>query len=91
MYPFMVVIANTVYFLISALQILMLIRAVMSWFPIDEDGTFYRFIHICTEPMITPVRTLLEKLNLFQNIPIDISFFITFMILSVIQLILPIL
>lgn len=89
MYPLMVMIANTVYFFISALQVLMLIRAVMSWFPIDEDGAFYRFINICTEPIITPVRLLLEKMNLFQNIPIDISFFITFIILSVIQLILP--
>lgn len=89
MYPLMVVLTGTVYFLISVLQVMMLVRAIMSWFPIDEDGAFFRFINGCTEPVIAPVRTLLEKLNFFQNIPIDMSFFITFLLLSVIQLILP--
>lgn len=70
---------------------MMLIRAVTSWLPIDEEGVLVRFIYVCTEPFIVPVRALLEKLNLFQNIPIDISFFVTFMLMSIIQLILPVL
>lgn len=67
----------------------MLIRAAISWLPLDEDSRFVEFIYVATEPVIAPVRALLSRFEGIENSPIDISFFITFMLLSVLQIILP--
>ena len=80
---FLIVLRNTVQVLILALQLAMFIRAIFSWFPMDENK-FTDFLYAVTEPVILPVRLLFERLGWFQNLPIDISFFVTFLILSLI-------
>ncbi|MBR2353297.1 MAG: YggT family protein [Clostridia bacterium] len=67
--------------LLSAVQLAMLLRAILSWFPMDSNR-FTDFLFGITEPFIYPVRLLFEKLNWFQNLPIDISFLVTYLLLS---------
>ncbi len=76
----------TLRILISGLEMLMLIRAVLSWFPIDEDSALLRFLYAVTEPVIYPIRALLDRLGWFQDFPLDISFFLTFVLLSVLRM-----
>lgn len=83
------IIAKTVDLVLSALQLLMLIRAVVSWLPIDDDSPFVDFLYASTELVIAPVRTLLSRFEGIDGAPIDIAFFITFMLLSIVQIILP--
>jgi len=78
-------ITATLSFLLSALQFLMLARAIMSWFPIGEDNVIAGFLYAVTEPVIMPVRALLERFGWFEGLPIDMSFFFTFIILSILQ------
>lgn len=75
----------TLRLLISGIELLMLIRALLSWFPIDEDSTLLRFLYAVTEPVIFPVRALLARLGWFQDFPLDVSFFLTFLLLSVLR------
>ena len=86
MYQIVYVITATLSLVLSALQLLMLIRAVTSWFPVDEDSAFMRFIYFATEPIITPVRVILDRFGLFEGFPLDMSFFITFMLLSILSM-----
>ena len=79
---FLVIIKNTVHVLLLAIQICMLIRAVMSWLPID-DNKFTDFLYLVTEPFITPVRMLFEKMHWFENFPLDMSFMISYLLISV--------
>jgi len=90
MYLVLVLFTGTVYFILSALQLLMLARAVVSWLPIDEDGVFFRFVHIATEPVVFPVRALLDRSEFFSNMPVDMSLFVALLLLSVVQLLLPV-
>jgi uncharacterized protein YggT (Ycf19 family) len=76
---------NTVCVVLSVLQLAMLIRAIMSWFP-TESNKFENFLYMITEPLIMPVRRLFEKLNWFQGLPVDISFFVTYLLLSLLIL-----
>lgn len=68
--------------IITAFQLLMLVRAVMSWFPGAEDGAFYTAVYCFTEPLIIPVRFILDRFESVRNFPLDLSFFVTFFILS---------
>jgi YggT family protein len=67
----------------------MLVRALMSWLPIDEDGRLYNFIYSATEPVIMPVRAFLDRFEYVRNMPIDISFLAAYLLLSVVGMLLP--
>lgn len=70
--------------ILMMLQIAMLVRAVMSWFPIGEN-IISDVAYAITEPVIIPVRRLLDRFESMRNFPIDMAFFITFMIITVIS------
>lgn len=74
--------------LLWALQLLMFARAILSWLPIDEDSPTLTFLHAATEPFILPVRSILERFEFFASSPLDLSFFVTFLLISFLQSIL---
>ena len=79
------VVAMVASLLISVIQTLMFIRAILSWFPVNDDHPAIRFIYGATEPFILPVRALLDKISFFRSLPIDMSFLFTFLLLSLIR------
>ena len=68
--------------LLNTLQIAMLVRAVLSWFPLREDNPFVMLIHMVTEPVVAPIRALFDRFGWFRDIPIDISFLVAWLLLS---------
>lgn len=81
------IIANVVVILLSVVQLAMLVRAILSWFPMDSNK-FTDLLHALTEPFIYPVRALFYKLNWFQELPIDISFMVSYLLITVLIMIL---
>ena len=78
---FLTVFTGTVRLLLSFVEICMLVRAVCSWFPIDDDNPILRFTTMVTEPVIAPVRAFLDRMGWFRNSPIDFSFMIAYLLL----------
>ena len=78
----------TLRLLITCIEFVMVLRALLSWFPIDEDSALLRFLYAVTEPVLFPVRALLARLGWFQDFPLDVSFFLTFILLSVLRMLL---
>ena len=76
------IVATVVVSLLSVIQLAMMVRAILSWFPMDENR-FTNFLYGITEPVIYPVRALFVRMNWFQQSPLDMSFMITFLLLSV--------
>jgi YggT family protein len=62
------------YFLIAAI----IIRSLMSWFPIGRDNQFSRAIYQVTEPLLEPVRRLVPRTGI-----IDFSAMIVIVLLYV--------
>ena len=81
---FLYVLVMFVLTFIEALSLAMTLRAILSWF-FEGDGKFMRFLYVFTEPAIMPLRKLFYKFNWFQNSPLDIAYFFTFMLLFLIQ------
>ena len=52
-------------------------------------GKISDFLYSVTEPFIYPVRMLFEKMNWFSGLPIDISFLVTYMLITVVLIFLP--
>lgn len=76
---------STVSIILVTLQIAMTARAILSWFPVEQNK-FIVFLNVITEPIVYPVRKLFEKMNWFQGIPLDMSFMTTYMIISIVLL-----
>ncbi len=78
---------NFVYYLLLALQAAMLMRAVLSWIAPDAEGVLPAFLEAVTEPFIAAVRTVLWRLHISDDGPINLSFLLTVIIFSVLQVI----
>lgn len=73
--------------LIRVEMLLMLVRAVMSWF-VRDGSALYELIVSLTEPVIYPIRLICDRFLSKSALPIDISFIVTYLILYVIELLL---
>lgn len=71
--------------ILDVIKILLIVRALISWFPDVARGQIGEFIYGITEPMIMPVRNMLRKNQVFNNIPIDISFLVVYIGISMCQ------
>lgn len=80
------ILSSTISLLLGILELLMLGRAIISWFPIDEDNALAQFLYGITEPVIYPVRVLLERLDLFQGLPIDMAFLFTYILINILSI-----
>lgn len=67
-----------------AVQIAMFIRAIMSWFPNLAANAVGDFVYAVTEPFIIPMRNILSRFEWVQNSPLDIAYFVTFLIIAII-------
>lgn len=72
--------------LLRVAELLMLLRAVLSFFPLSER--LLDILYTVTEPLIAPVRLLFDKLGWDIPVPLDIPFFITFILISVLEMVL---
>ncbi len=68
---------------LDVISVAMLVRAVLSWFQMgDGQSPIGNFLFVVTEPFILPIRALFDRFGWFQNIPLDVPFFVTMLLLS---------
>ena len=80
------VIFTTLNVCIDVITFLMLIRAVLSWFPaFGESSAVVRFIVGVTEFFISPVRVVMNRFNFVRNFPLDLSFTVTFFLFMILS------
>ena len=79
----MQIVVTIVSLLLRMLEALLFLRAILSWFPLHPDSPVMQFVTVTTEPLLTPVRTLLYRLFPgLRNFPFDISFIIVFLLIQ---------
>ena len=73
------------YYLLGIVNYALLISAILSWVAPDAEGWLVNLIYAITEPFLLPVRKLLAKKNLNSAGPLDLSFFLTVMLILIIR------
>lgn len=84
------ILAKCVQVVLDVVSLAMMVRAIMPIFADVEESGFYALTVAVTEPFVAPVRFIFAKLNIGQDMPIDIGFFATYLILWVLGMFLPI-
>ncbi len=79
-----------IYFL-YALSTALLLRAIFSWFDPEMSGKFSGFLFMVTEPFIMPIRQICYKNNWFQQVPLDIPYMITVLLVFLLQIVVELL
>lgn len=87
------VFATTLVLLIDAVQFIMFIHAILSWVAPSHGnvGPIRAFLNGVTELVTAPVRAVLERFEWARRSPLDLSFFITYLLLSLISTLLTVL
>ncbi|MDO5547280.1 MAG: YggT family protein [Eubacteriales bacterium] len=77
--------------LVVLLQMMLVIRALMSWFPQIQQSRAYDFVYTITEPLVQPFRVFLSRFESMRTSPIDFSSMLAFLVLCLIQELLQVL
>lgn len=71
--------------ILNVLELLLVVRCLMSWFPQVQASSIYDFIYSVTEPMLRPIRSFLMRFEALRMMPFDFSVLIAFAILVFIR------
>ena len=76
---------TAVYWLINIICVLIVIRSLLSWLPLGENNIIISFLNTVTEPVISPIRKLLFKLEFTRELPVDFSPMVAIILLCLIS------
>ncbi len=72
----------------NILEFAILIRCILSWLPINRNNFFYNIIYSLTEPIMAPIRRILDRSPLGGGMMIDFSPVIAYFLIAVVQTVL---
>lgn len=82
--------AKSVQLLLALVSLAMMVRALMPFFFDVEESKIYLIACFISEPLIAPVRMIMAKLNIAQGSPVDWAFFVTYLIVWILETMLPV-
>jgi len=74
----------SLYYVLVVIEWLLFIRALISWIPRFAGGKFSEFLAMLTEPVVAPVRAIINRTPLGGGM-LDFSFLISFFMVIIIQ------
>lgn len=61
---------NFLAILLQILLVAILVRVVLTWFPVDQSNPIIRIIYEVTEPVLAPFRKVIPRIGMFDLSPI---------------------
>lgn len=66
-------ISASLVYLLKIIEFLIFVRVIISWFPIDRYNPIIQFLYQITEPLLAPVRNLIQRSSVGGGMMIDFS------------------
>ena len=67
--------------LLYAMELFLVIRAVLSWFPGVDGGKVYDFCFYVTEPLVAFVRSLIMRVRALREFPFDLAYMFSYFLI----------
>jgi YggT family protein len=64
--------------LLQVLSIAILVRVLLTWFPIDQSNPIIKLLFEVTEPVLAPFRRVIPRIGMFDLSPIAAMLVISF-------------
>ncbi|MDR1066586.1 MAG: YggT family protein [Clostridiales bacterium] len=69
-----ILLRSAIYYFTNALSVLIIIRALITWFPISRGSAFVRLLDALTAPILNPVRGLIYRIfPASRDLPLDFT------------------
>jgi YggT family protein len=65
--------------LLQILWIAILVRVILSWFPVDQSNPIVRIVWEITEPVLAPFRRVIPRIGMFDLSPLAAFLVISFL------------
>lgn len=75
-------IATILLYVLQIVKLLVIVRCILSWLPL-EGNRIVEFIYRVTEPILSPIRALLERMMGGRTLMLDLSPIILFLLIQV--------
>lgn len=85
MYIMGYIVGSVLGMVIDVLLVFMLVSAVMSWIAPMTDHPVMNFINGITEVLVRPMRKLLSRFEFVRSFPLDLSFYLTSVVLVILR------
>ena len=82
--------SNATSMLLSVLMVAMLIRSLLSFIPAAEEWRFTEAVYYVSELAVAPVRSVIMRFSWAENLPIDISFIVAYVLIVLLRTVLPV-
>lgn len=76
---------RTVIMVLQILEWAIFARVIISWLPIPKDNRFIRLLYQITEPILAPIRALIQKSSIGKNMMIDFSPLLAFLLIGLVR------
>jgi YggT family protein len=70
---------------ITVVQYSIFARVIVSWLPISRENQLIKLLYQVTEPILAPIRTIIQKSAFGKNMMFDFSPIIAFLLLGVLR------
>lgn len=85
---FITFVGNVARIIVELYMLLMVVRIFLQFMPGIEDSAFGDFVYTVTEMILSPVRNFIDRHTPFGELPVDLSFILTYVLLGMIDIIL---
>ena len=73
---------SIIYSILSIYEIVLFVRAICSWSAYFRESKVYELAYKLTEPILSPVRDLMYRIEFVRRCPIDLSFLVVILLLN---------
>jgi YggT family protein len=75
----MLLLVNFLNLLLYILWLAILVRVILSWFPVDPSNPIIRLVWDVTEPVLAPFRRVIPRIGMFDLSPLAAFLVISFL------------
>ena len=79
------VIYRTISIVFSIIEFAILARVLISWLPVPKENNLIRLLYMITEPILAPIRGLIERSSFGRNMMFDFSPIVAFLLIGIVR------
>ena len=76
---------RTISIVFTIIEFAVLARVIISWIPVQKDNKLITFLYQVTEPILAPIRNMVERSSFGKNLMFDVSPIIAFLLIGLIR------
>mgnify|MGYP000294847193 CR=1 FL=1 len=67
------------------IEIMIFIRVIVSWIPVPRDNRLIILLYQITEPILAPIRSMIQRSAMGKNMMFDFSPIVAFLLLALVR------